>query len=139
MPRSRPDHVRSRPRSRSSRRPEQKTQLTELQKAVDAGLDKMLTGDQKDTLKQLRADFARGGPGGVVRAEVARAAEVPVAAALEGLRAAALEDLREVALVVAGLRLHVRPAGRRLALPGVSLRAGLCRARRQGIEARQDR
>lgn len=44
--------------------PEQRTKLTELQKAVDAGLAKTLTGDQKDTLKELRADFARGGPGG---------------------------------------------------------------------------
>ncbi len=50
--------------------PEQKAQLATLQKAVDAGLDKVLTDDQKKQLKQMRADFARGGrlgglPGGL--------------------------------------------------------------------------
>jgi hypothetical protein len=44
--------------------PEQRTQLTDLQKTVDAKLDKVLTEDQKAQLKQMRADFARGGPGG---------------------------------------------------------------------------
>jgi Arylsulfotransferase (ASST) len=44
--------------------PEQKTRLSALQKEVDSGLEKTLTGDQKETLKELRADFARGGPGG---------------------------------------------------------------------------
>src|SRR5262249_34401141 len=44
--------------------PEQRTQLTELQKTVDAKLDKVLTDDQMTQLKQMRADFARGGPGG---------------------------------------------------------------------------
>ena len=42
----------------------QKAKLTELQKDVDAGLEKILTDDQKKQLKQVRADFARGGPGG---------------------------------------------------------------------------
>ncbi len=44
--------------------PEQKTQLAALQKEVDAGLDKVLTDDQKKQLKQMRADFLRGGPPG---------------------------------------------------------------------------
>ena len=45
--------------------PDQKTSLSALQKEVDAGLEKVLTSDQKETLKGLRADFARGGgPGG---------------------------------------------------------------------------
>jgi hypothetical protein len=44
--------------------PEQRTHLTTLQKEVDAALEKALTGDQKETLKELRADFARGGPSG---------------------------------------------------------------------------
>ena len=43
---------------------EQKTQLAALQKEVDAGLDKVLTDDQKKQLKQMRADFLRGGPPG---------------------------------------------------------------------------
>jgi Arylsulfotransferase (ASST) len=43
---------------------EQKKQLSDLQKTVDAGLEKTLTGDQKERLKQIKADFARGGPGG---------------------------------------------------------------------------
>ncbi len=43
---------------------EQKTQLVDLQKTVDAGLEKVLTADQKGRLKQIKADFARGGPGG---------------------------------------------------------------------------
>ncbi len=41
---------------------EQKKQLAELQKEVDARLDKLLTADQKKQLKEARADFARGGP-----------------------------------------------------------------------------
>ncbi len=44
--------------------PEQKTRLAALQKEVDAGLDKVLTDDQKKQLKQMRADFLRGGPPG---------------------------------------------------------------------------
>ena len=44
--------------------PEQRTQLSDLQKTVDATFDKVLTDDQKKQLKQMRADFARGGPGG---------------------------------------------------------------------------
>jgi hypothetical protein len=44
--------------------PEQKTQLSALQKEVDAKLDKVLTDDQKKQLKQMRADFLRGGPPG---------------------------------------------------------------------------
>ena len=43
---------------------EQKTQLTGLQKEVDAKLDKRLKDNQKNQLKQMRADFARGGPPG---------------------------------------------------------------------------
>jgi Arylsulfotransferase (ASST) len=42
--------------------PEQKTKLTELQKAVDDKLDQVLNDDQKKQFKQLRSDFARGGP-----------------------------------------------------------------------------
>lgn len=41
---------------------EQKKQLAELQKEVDAKLDKVLTDDQKKQLKELR-DRAPGGPG----------------------------------------------------------------------------
>jgi hypothetical protein len=44
--------------------PEQKARLADLQKAVDAGVDKVLTGDQKKQLKQMCEDFARGGPPG---------------------------------------------------------------------------
>ena len=44
--------------------PEQKTQLSDLQKEVDARLEKVLTDDQKKQLKQMRTDFARGGPPG---------------------------------------------------------------------------
>jgi Spy/CpxP family protein refolding chaperone len=43
---------------------EQKTRLSDLQKDVDAKLDKLLTEDQRKQFKQMRADFARGGPGG---------------------------------------------------------------------------
>ena len=43
---------------------EQKTQLTALQKEVDARLESVLKDDQKKQLKQMRADFARGGPPG---------------------------------------------------------------------------
>ena len=38
--------------------------MAALQKAVDAGLHKVLTDDQKKQLKQMRDDFARGGPPG---------------------------------------------------------------------------
>jgi hypothetical protein len=44
--------------------PEQRTKLSDLQKTVDARFDKVLTDDQKKQLKQMRADFLRGGPGG---------------------------------------------------------------------------
>jgi hypothetical protein len=44
--------------------PEQKARLSDMQKAVDAGLEALLTADQKKQLKQMRADFLRGGPGG---------------------------------------------------------------------------
>ena len=44
--------------------PEQRTQLSGLQKEVDAELDKVLTDDQKKQLKQMRADFAPRRPGG---------------------------------------------------------------------------
>ena len=44
--------------------PEQKAQLADMQKEVDAGLDKVLTADQKKQLKEMRADFLRGGPPG---------------------------------------------------------------------------
>jgi hypothetical protein len=49
--------------------PEQKTQLTDLQKTVDARLDKILADDQKQDFKQMKADVARGpgGPGGPPR------------------------------------------------------------------------
>jgi hypothetical protein len=43
---------------------EQKGQLTDLQKDVDARLEKLLTDDQKKQFKQFREDFARGGPPG---------------------------------------------------------------------------
>jgi hypothetical protein len=44
---------------------EQKQALGNLQKKVDAGLDKLLSDDQKKQLKQMKEDFARGGgPGG---------------------------------------------------------------------------
>jgi Arylsulfotransferase (ASST) len=46
--------------------PEQKTQLVDLQKEVDARLDKVLTDDQKKQLKQMREDFTHGGPPGFV-------------------------------------------------------------------------
>jgi hypothetical protein len=44
---------------------EQKTQLGGLQKAVDAKLDTIFHADQKQRLKQMREEFARGGPPGV--------------------------------------------------------------------------
>jgi hypothetical protein len=52
--------------------PEQKAQLTDLQKQVDAKFEALLTADQKKQLKDMRADFLRmtggggppGGPGG---------------------------------------------------------------------------
>jgi hypothetical protein len=51
--------------------PEQKTQLSDLQKSVDARLDKILTDDQKQELKQRTAEFARG-PGGGLPADPPR-------------------------------------------------------------------
>jgi hypothetical protein len=43
---------------------EQRTKLTALQKEVDAKLESVLKDNQKTQLKQMRADFARGGPPG---------------------------------------------------------------------------
>jgi hypothetical protein len=43
---------------------EQKTQLTALQKEVDAKLESVLKDNQKTQLKQMRTDFARGAPPG---------------------------------------------------------------------------
>jgi hypothetical protein len=43
---------------------EQRRQVSSLQKDVDAFLEKTLTGDQKKQFKQMRDDFARGGPPG---------------------------------------------------------------------------
>ena len=43
---------------------EQRSKLTALQKEVDAKLDTVLKDNQKAQLKQMRADFARSGPGG---------------------------------------------------------------------------
>jgi hypothetical protein len=43
---------------------EQKTQLSELQKTVDGTLEQVLSEDQRKQLKQMRADFVRGGPPG---------------------------------------------------------------------------
>ena len=43
---------------------EQKKQLSDLQKAVDAKLEKLLTADQKKQFQQMKKDFARGGPPG---------------------------------------------------------------------------
>lgn len=44
--------------------PEQRTRLSALQKDADATLEKTLNADQKSRLKQMRADFLRGGPRG---------------------------------------------------------------------------
>ena len=44
--------------------PEQKKALGDLQKAADDKLEKLLTDDQKKQLKQMKDDFARGGPPG---------------------------------------------------------------------------
>jgi hypothetical protein len=44
--------------------PDQKKALGELQKSADAKLAKLLTDDQKKKLKQMKDDFARGGPPG---------------------------------------------------------------------------
>jgi hypothetical protein len=44
--------------------PEQKEQLAGIQKAVDARLDTMLNADQKQRIKEIHEDFARGGPPG---------------------------------------------------------------------------
>jgi hypothetical protein len=43
---------------------EQKKQLDELQKEVDAKLGKILTEEQNKQLKEMRGRFGRGGPGG---------------------------------------------------------------------------
>jgi len=42
---------------------EQKKQIEELQKSVDAGLDKILTDEQKKQFKEMNDGFGRGGPG----------------------------------------------------------------------------
>lgn len=47
--------------------PEQKKQREELQKEVDAKLDKLLTAEQKKQLKDMRGGFGRGGFGGMQR------------------------------------------------------------------------
>jgi hypothetical protein len=44
--------------------PEQKAQLGAVQKAVDAKLETLFNSDQKKRLKEMRDDFARGGPPG---------------------------------------------------------------------------
>src|SRR5262249_38683309 len=44
--------------------PEQRKQLSDLQKEVDAKLEKLFTADQKKQFQQMRKDFARGGPPG---------------------------------------------------------------------------
>ena len=43
---------------------EQKTRLDDLQKEVDAKLDKVLTADQKKQLKEMQAELRQGGPFG---------------------------------------------------------------------------
>jgi hypothetical protein len=43
---------------------DQKKALADLQKSADEMLDKLLTDDQKAQLKQIKEDFARGGPPG---------------------------------------------------------------------------
>jgi hypothetical protein len=43
---------------------EQKKQVAEIQKEVDGKLEKLLGDDQKKQLKDMRQNFARGGPGG---------------------------------------------------------------------------
>jgi hypothetical protein len=43
---------------------DQKDQVADLQKAVDARLDKLFTDEQKKQFKQIQQDFARGGFGG---------------------------------------------------------------------------
>lgn len=43
---------------------QQRKQLDELQKVVDAKLGKILTADQKKQLKEMRERFGRSGPGG---------------------------------------------------------------------------
>jgi hypothetical protein len=44
--------------------PEQRKQLDELQKQVDAKLEAMFTADQKKQFGEMKKDFARGGPPG---------------------------------------------------------------------------
>ncbi len=44
--------------------PEQKKTLTDLQKTADDTLEKVLTDDQKKQFKQMKDDFAKGGPPG---------------------------------------------------------------------------
>ena len=111
-----PDHVEVDP-DRLKPTAEQKTQLDDLQKEVDAKLDKLLTDDQKKQFKEMREDFARGGPlgpGGPGGPGGPRADGPP------------------------GCPVR-RPAGRRrVALPRLSVRPGLSGARRQGSEAGQD-
>jgi hypothetical protein len=42
--------------------PEQRKQLSDLQKQVDTGLEKILTEDQRKEFAKMRKDFAAGGP-----------------------------------------------------------------------------
>jgi Spy/CpxP family protein refolding chaperone len=46
---------------------DQKKVVAELQKEIDGKLDKLFTDDQKKQFKELRQNFGRGGPGGMVR------------------------------------------------------------------------
>jgi len=47
--------------------PEQKKRLSDLQKEVDAKLEKLFTTDQKKQFQEMRKDLARGGPPGFGR------------------------------------------------------------------------
>jgi hypothetical protein len=46
---------------------DQKKQLIDLQKEVDAKLEKLFAADQKKQFQEMRKDFARGGPPGMGR------------------------------------------------------------------------
>ena len=92
---------------------QQKTQLSDLQKTIDTKLEKVLTDDQKKQFKQVKADFVRGGAGGPGGG--------PPGGPWRTWR-------RSTA------RLW-RPAGWERPLPGLQVRAGISRSRRQGIEA----
>ena len=62
---ARPDHVGLDPGDPEADCPSRRRSCPTSRRTVDAGLDKVLTDDQKKQLKQMRADFARGGgPGG---------------------------------------------------------------------------